>query len=196
MYLDFLTRVVGPGEELPIVVNVVNKGQKGTDIKVRLEVTCYNQKYNISDEFLVYVGPDEQIQQPVGLTVCSLSNETGSHRLFSYVLWGKDIMAEVKSYFFINKTYFRLIFEDIPEIFGIEQGKSKLFDIYIKNPSNITIHNLRLLIEKIPYEWIKVEPLKITEIQPGKSGIFFCKFNNSPRYRGGRISNHNISRIR
>jgi len=175
LYIDLLTRKVNPGEELPLVVTIANKGETGTDVKVKLDISCYNFPYNISDEFTLYVGAKQQKQRALDLSVCYLANETGLHQLFAYAIVDEKILTTAKSNFLINETYFRLILEDIPEIFGIERGESKTFVINIGNPSNITIHNIGLLVEKIPYEWVDIEPLKITKIESNKSGIFFVK---------------------
>jgi len=184
-YLDILTKKVEPSGELSAIVSLENKGELGTDLKIRLEVECFNKDSNIYDEFVLYAESKQRLQKSVTIPVCHLFNETGLHRVSSDLILDERTLMTVVSEFLINETYFRLVLKDVPEIFEIKQGQSKLFSVYVNNPTDSTVRNLRLSIEKIPNEWFSVRPLSLDNVQSNETVAFIINLT-TPKYAEAR----------
>lgn len=175
LFLDLLTRQVEPNGELPVVVTIDNKGQLKADVKIKVDIECF-QTQKISEEFTILAEAKTKTQQKISMAVCPLQTEIGLHNIFAYIILNNKILAEAKSQFFINITDLRILFEGVPEILEAEQGQFLQVAITIANPSNSTLHNIRLLIEKIPEEWTQVDPQLINEIKPNETRVFILNF--------------------
>jgi len=165
--LEVLSRTVRPGEEMPIVLKAVNMGNEGTDVRIRVESFCFNQSFTF-DEFYVFIDSKATLDKLVSLPVCQ---ETGLHKVSSQVMLGDISWVTSISHFFINETYLRLIVEP-PELIEVKQGESKIFDIFVENPGNTPVNDLKLVIEKIPLPWVNVKPYVIVDLQPSGMALF------------------------
>lgn len=165
--VDVLTRVVEPGGDLPIMLSITNMGERGTDVKVRVEVFCFNQS-PIFSEFYVFLESKSSLKRLVSLPVCQ---EVGMHMISSDVILLNRTWVTAKTHFLINETLLKLVLKS-PEVIEVEQGESRVFDVFVKNPSNSVVHGLRLAIERIPAEWVKLKPETIVEVKPNETVLF------------------------
>jgi len=51
--LESLSRIAKPGEKVPIMLEIKNMGEEGTDVNVSIEMGCFNQSNNVK-EFLYF----------------------------------------------------------------------------------------------------------------------------------------------
>jgi hypothetical protein len=165
--VDVLTRMVKPGEDLPAVLSITNMGERGTDVKVRVEILCFNQS-SIFSEFYVFLESKSSLDRLVSLPVCQ---EVGMHMISSDVIFLNRSWVTAKTHFFINETFLKLVLRS-PDIIEVEQGGSRVFDVFVENPSNSVVHGLKLAVERIPIEWVKLEPKTIVEVKPNETVLF------------------------
>jgi len=169
--LDVLARTVRPEEELPVVLRMRNEGIEGTDIKIKVEVFCVDQ--SLTNEFVVFFKPKSTLEKLISMPTCK---EEGIHIISSsIILFDKPLISSF-SQFFINKTFLRLDLE-FPEIIEIVQGTSKIFDVIVKNSANTATNNLKVVVEKIPPEWVGIKPGSIRKIEPNETVVFIVNLS-------------------
>ncbi len=166
-----LTRKVIKGEELPMLLTIINKGISGTDAKIRINVKCHN--YSISDEFMVFASPDRQIDKILSMPVCG---EDGAHNIESSLKIGERIYAISAAQFYVNETIFTMDMT-LPKDLLIEQGETKLLDISVRNMAPYALHNIRLFSEGIPGDWLIIQPDSIAELKQNETAIFLVTVN-------------------
>lgn len=171
LFVEPLTRIVKPGEELPISLTLINKGEKGTDVKIRVEVLCLNS--TPLNEFLVFLEPKSSLEKIVSVPTCK---EEGLYAVSSNLVLFNKTWVSAMNQFIINKTSFELTLK-FPEKIEVQQGESKVFDVAIKNLASSMVTNLKLLIEKIPSEWYSIKPDSITKIEPNETVLFIVNLS-------------------
>jgi len=165
--LEVLSRTVKPGEEMPIVLKAINMGKEGTDVRIRVETFCFNQSFTF-DEFYVFIDSKSTLDKLASIPVCQ---ETGLHKVSSQIMVGDISWVTSISHFFINETHLELNVKP-PELIEVKQGESKVFDIFVENPGNTPVNDLKLVIEKIPYPWTSVKPYVIVDLKPNGMALF------------------------
>ncbi len=166
-----LARKVQKGEELPVLLTIINKGIAGTDVSVRVEVKCYPNP--ISDEFMLFATPDKQIDKIVTMPVCS---EKGAHNIESSIRINDRIYAISSAQFYVNDTIFTMDMK-IPSDIMLEQGGTKLLDISVRNTALYALHNIKLFLEGFPAEWVNIQPESVAELKRNETAIFLVRLN-------------------
>lgn len=167
LIIDVLSRTVMPGDDVPLIVRMKNAGIKGTDVKIDVSMDCINQSSS-HKEFFVFLGQKESLDKSLTIKAC---NEEGLHDVTAKLLLFDTIFVESLNQIFVNRTYFDYEVRT-PNIIEIRQGEYEVFDVYIKNTAEVTVHNLKLAIENIPLEWISVNPSTIIKIEPNETAMF------------------------
>lgn len=170
--LDVITRKVRPGYEIPLIVRMKNIGVKGTDIKIAVSINCFEQR-DIYKDFFVFLKGSGEVDKSLTIPAC---NEEGSRDVTAKLILFNYVYAESLSQVFINHTYYDF-YAEFPKLIKIRQGESKVFDVLVKNTAEITVNNLRLMIEHIPLEWIRITPPTIINIKPGESAMFIVNIS-------------------
>jgi len=57
------------------------------------------------------------------------------------------------------------------------QGRSEIFDVFVKNPTDEILTNLILLIRKIPKEWTYVKPKSVSNVNPNETVVFMVNLS-------------------
>lgn len=166
-----LTRKVLKGDELPVLLTIINKGVSGTDADINLSIRCQN--YSISDGFAVFAPPDRQVDKILTMPVC---NEDGARNIESSLTIGGRIYAISTAQFYVNETISTMDMR-LPNDFLIEQGGTKLLDISVRNMAPYALHNARLFSEGIPSDWLFIQPDSIPEIKQNETAIFLLTVN-------------------
>jgi len=170
--MEVLTRNIRPREDLPVILRISNKGEIGTDVKVKVEIFCFDSS-SLLNEFFVYLESKSSLDKLVSIPTCS---EEGLHLISSEVILYNKTWISSKNQFFIRELYLQL-FLKVPETFEIKQGESKVFDVLVENPSNSSVHDLKLVMEKLPLEWADIKPYTIVEIKPNETVLFIVNLS-------------------
>lgn len=171
LVLSPLTRKVIKGEELPILLTIINKGISGTDVKIKVDIKCRN--YSISDEFMVFASPDKQIDKILTMPVC---NEDGVRNVESSLKIGERVYAISAAQFYVNETISTMDLK-LPNDLSIAQGETKLLDISVRNTAPHALHNIKLFSEGIPGDWLIIQPDSIAELKQNGTAIFLVTVN-------------------
>ncbi len=166
LFLDIPTRTIKPGDELPVILRMVNNGNKGTDVKIRVEVLCVNQ--TLFYDFVIFLEPKSRLEKIISMPACK---EDGLYTVSSNLILFNRSWISSMNQFFVNKTFFELTLIS-PETIEVERGESKTFDILVKNSADSNITNLILIIEKIPSEWYEIKPSLIKDVEPNEMVVF------------------------
>ena len=166
-----LTRKVIKGEEMPILLTIINKGISGADAEIRININCHN--YSISDEFVVFASPDRQIDKILTMPVCG---ENGAHNIESSLKIGGRVYAISTAQFYVNETISTMDIT-LPNDVTLEQGETKLLDISVRNMAPYALHNIKLFSEGIPSDWLITQPDSIPEIRQNGTAIFLVTVN-------------------
>jgi len=170
--LDALSRTVGPNKEIPLIVSMKNVGLKGTDAKIDVRIDCLDQE-DIYKDFFVFLKGNSDLEKFLTLTAC---NEEGRRNIMSKLILFDHTFAESLTQIVINDTYYDFDIE-FPKLIKIKQGESKTFGVFIKNTAEISLNNLRLVIENIPLEWTKINPATIVNIRPNDTAVFLVNIS-------------------
>ncbi len=163
-----LARKVAKGDELPVLLTVINKGISGTDVSIRINVKCSSR--NISDSFTIFSSPDRRIDKMMTFPVCE---ENGAHNIESAITADGKVYAMSAAQFYINDTIFTMDLK-IPQELSLEQGGTRLFDISVRNAAPYELHKVKLLSEGFPADWITIEPDAVPLIRQNESAIFLA----------------------
>lgn len=166
-----LTRKVLKGEELPILLTIINKGISGTDADINLSIKCQN--YSISDGFVVFASPDKQIDKILTMPVCG---EDGTRNVESSLKIDERVYAISAAQFYVNETISNMDIT-LPNDVTLAQGGTKLLDISVRNMAPYALHNIRLFSEGIPGDWLIAQPDSIPEIKQNETAIFLVTVN-------------------
>jgi len=170
--LDVLSRTVKPNDEVPLIVSMKNIGIKGTDVKIALSMDCLEQE-DIYKDFFVFIKGSAGLDKSLTITAC---NEEGLRRVTAKLILLDQTFAESLNQVVINRTHYDFDIE-FPRHIKIRQGESKIFDVYIKNTANITVNNLRMIIENIPFEWTRTIPLIVVRAKPTETIMFIANIS-------------------
>lgn len=163
--LDVLARAIAPSTTLPVILKMKNRGEKGSEVKVRVSMYCTNQ--TIENEFFIFLKPKIETEKTIYLTTCDEENlKVISAEL---ILFNKTFVTS-NTQVFLKKTP-SLNFK-IPEKIEVKVGESKVIGIVVENRENISFNNLRLTVEHIPSEWFAIKPPLIVNMKPGEEAIF------------------------
>lgn len=158
-------------DEIPVVVSVENKGNKGTDVGIKVSMECYDRS-EILNEFFIFSDANSALDKSVSLLTC---NENGLHTVSSSIILFNKTIITARKQLYLNDSLIQLYF-NLPEL-EIEAGESRDFGIEIQNPSYAEITNLKLFAENIPLSWINILPKSINRIGPQNSVIFIVNIS-------------------
>ncbi|MBI4009701.1 MAG: hypothetical protein HY361_00705 [Candidatus Aenigmarchaeota archaeon] len=165
--VDVASNVIRPATKVPVILSLANMGDKATDVQVKLEMPCENQP-PITQDFFIFLWAGAVVDRTIAMDTC---NEVGLHEILaSIILFNKTWISSLDQ-FFINETFIELLF-DLPEVIQVKAGQSKIIDLTVKNTGNIIIRNLKLLIPRIPPQWVKITPNNIIETEPEETVLF------------------------
>jgi len=164
--VDLLTHRVTPSQDLPALLSLKNMGTNGTDVDVRIEIPCEDQK--IYKTMTIYIPSLSSIDKEISIPVCK---KEGSYQLIGSVVMFNKSLATSITQFFVIETFIDLSF-DVPESIKMSLGESKTFDVAVTNLGTERISDLKFVIEKIPLSWQKISPSSIAEVKPGEKVIF------------------------
>lgn len=170
--LDVLSRIVRPNDEVPMTVRMKNVGIKGTDVKIAVSMDCF-EKEDMYKDFFVFVRGNGSADTSLTLTACE---EEGLHHITAKLILFEHTFAESRNQIFINRTHYDF-YVDAPTLIAIRQGESKVFDVYIKNTAEVTINNLRIIVEYVPIEWISIIPSAIITLKPNETAMFLVNLS-------------------
>jgi len=159
--------VVRPNTRIPIITQLVNMGEKGTDVEVKLTMDCIAKQDPI-EKFILFLKPKESLKKVISIATCP---EEGLHDVLGEIILFNRTWISSTSQIFINSSFIELVF-DVPELFLIKPGESKVFDLAIKNYGNKIIHDLQVIIGTLPQAWIRINPVSVIEVEPGETAIF------------------------
>jgi hypothetical protein len=175
LLMDVLPGIAKPEEKIPILLSMLNNGEKGSDVKVRVIMECFDQS-NILQEFFVFLAPGRTTEKAIDMPTCK---EVGLHRVVSELsLWDR-VWASSINQIYLNNTYYSLKVEH-QEIVELAPGESKLLNVYVENIAQHPVNNLKILVEGIPLNWISTEPQTIIYVEPNGTGIFIVNIT-APR---------------
>jgi len=172
LILDVLSNVARPTQSIPAILTLENNGEKGTDVEVRVEMDCINQM-DITQTFFIFLEAGSTLDKKVVLPAC---NEIGIHDISAEIILYNKTWISSMNQILLNESYLEVSYHPL-DIFRIDAGESKIFDLSVKNSGNVKISNLKILIEDIPLEWFKITPSSITEISPNETVVFLINFS-------------------
>jgi len=170
--LDVLSRVVRPTQAVPIILTLINMGEKETDIEVRIEMDCRNQT-DIKQSFFIFMGAKFSFDKKILLSTC---DEVGIHDITATIILYNKTWISSTNQILLNNSYAEVLYNPL-DTFKITAGESKVFDLSVTNSGNIKINNLKILIENIPLSWFKITPASITGIEPNQTVLFLINFS-------------------
>jgi len=167
--IDIPSNVMRPGERIPALLSISNMGEKGTDVDVELAIPCLNQS-TITKEFFVFIGSHSTYGANVPMDSC---NEYGTHEIEASIILFNKTWITASSRFYESNSIIDIAF-DVPDAITLSPGAQNHYGIYVKNNGQIPIHNLKLIISKIPVQWASIRPEIITEVNPSETVIFIA----------------------
>lgn len=166
--VDTPSKIIVPGTITPVILTLANMGEKATDIQVRVTMTCNNEP-NIAQDFFVFLFPGAvQDKELSGFRTC---NEVGAHDLTASIIVFNKTWITAVNQVFLNQSTVNLDFT-LPDNVAVRAGESKVFDLQVVNNGNAPVDNLRILIPKIPSDWLQISPSSIQKVSPGQSVLF------------------------
>lgn len=166
--IELPTSIITPGENIPTFLTIGNLGEKGTEVNVNVKVKCYDQS-DIQNSFFVFLEPKDIKEQLINIASCK---ETGLHEITASIIYLNRTWIAAVNQLYLQESFLDISYT-IPELIEVIAGESKQLDIKITNTGTDTINNMRLIVEKIPNEWTKIEPPLITQVEPKKTVLFF-----------------------
>ncbi len=165
--IDAPSDVITPGTRTPLILTLANMGEKATDVQVRVVLEC-NAEPDIAQEFFVFLFPGAVQDKQIATGTC---RETGPHDITASVIVFNKTWITAVSQIFLNESFIELAFE-LPEVIILRAGEPKIFDVKVTNEGNTPINNLRLLMPKIPPEWVSITPSAIVQTEPHQTVLF------------------------
>jgi len=166
--LDLPTSIIQPGGDIPVILTIINLGEKETQVNVNVNVNCYD-KSDIQDEFSILLGPKVVTEKIVNVAACK---ETGLHEVSASIVHLNRTWIAAVNQLYLQESFLDISYDTPPLINGVA-GQPASFNIVIKNIGEDTIHNLKVLIEKIPSEWINIDTPLVAQLESGKTAFFY-----------------------
>lgn len=165
--IDIPSNIVEPSSRIPALLSITNMGEKGTDVDVELSIPCINES-SITKEFFVFVGSHSTYESNVPIDSC---NEYGAHRIDAKVKLFNKTWISASSIFFENDTVSNIDF-DAPDSISLHSGDQVSYVVRLTNIGSSEIHNVKLIIGKLPVSWAEIEPDAIAALKPNNTGVF------------------------
>lgn len=165
LFLEPLTRTIGPAEILPVILKMLNTGKKGSEVNVRVSMKCASE-ISVND-FYIFLKPETGMEKMVSLASCE---ETGLKKIAAEVLIFNTTFARSSSQVFVRDN--PKLEVKVPEKIEVKIGESKILTIIVQDTTNLSVNNLKLAVEGIPSDWLSTIPDTIVNIQPGAEAIF------------------------
>lgn len=169
--VSVISDVVKPNTKIPVVVQLLNMGDSGTDVEVRLKLPCQTVADSV-EKFIVFLKPKQSLKKVTQMLTCP---EEGLHELTGEITLFNRTWISSSSQVFLNSSSIELSF-DLPEKFEFRRGESKIFDLSVTNSGNKVLYGLQIVMTTIPQDWIKVVPNTITELKPQEKAVFIINF--------------------
>lgn len=163
------TDVGRPNIKIPIITKLINMGEKGTDVEVKLTMPCLT-KVDSAEKFVVFLNPKQSLKKITSITSCP---EEGLHDILGEIILFNKTWISSTSQIFLNTSYIELLV-NVPESFVLGRGESKVFDLPVTNLGNKAIHNLQVIVGTLPQDWIKITPASVMEVEPQETAIFIA----------------------
>ena len=165
--IDAPSEVITPGERTPLILTLANMGEKATDVQVKVTLECDSQP-DISQELFVFLYPGSVQDKQISTDTCK---ETGPHDITASIIVFNKTWISAVNQIFLNESSVSLVF-DPPEFITVRAGVSNVFDVKVTNAGDKAIDNMRLLIPRIPQEWMTITPEKIVKVDPRQTVLF------------------------
>lgn len=165
--IDSPSEVITPGEKTPLILTLANMGEKATDVQVKVTLECDDQP-DISQELFVFLYPGSVQDKQISTDTCK---ETGPHDITASIIVFNRTWISAVNQIFLNESTTSLVF-DPPEFMTVRAGISNVFDVKVTNAGDRPIDNVRLLIPRIPQEWLTITPEKIVKVDPRQTVLF------------------------
>ena len=171
--INVLTRVIKPGQDIPMLLQMINQGEKGEDVKIQTNVFCQQQN-SLSSQFYIFLGAKSADQRVTLLPSCF--SEYGLRVVSAdLIVFNKTLLTSANQ-IFLNVSNYTLAVQDFPENLDLTTNKPKVIDVFVDNPTNYSIHNLRLVFNNIPFSWFQVSPSVRSELKANEVGVFLVNF--------------------
>ena len=164
---------VKPGMKIPITIKTANNRQIGSDIDLKITIKCSNQR-DIVNEFVFYLDSMKEDQRVAAVNTCE--KEEGLHSAYAEMIFYNRTLLSAISQFYTKESSLELFISTNQKL-EVTSGSSQAFDVNIRNPNNVSLENLNLIISNIPSSWYDVNPSRISKLAPNESGIFIVNFH-------------------
>ncbi|MFH1622953.1 MAG: NEW3 domain-containing protein [Candidatus Aenigmatarchaeota archaeon] len=164
--LDVLSRNIRPGYEIPLLISLKHMGMSGTDVKVSVYMDCADGgRYK---DFSVFVDGGGKVDKTFSIQACE---QEGYHEITAKVVMFDSVLAQSTGNVFIRESQ-KDIYVRAPDRIEARKGSSKVFDVYVRNDYNITVHNLKLALVGLPEGWLYISPGNVASIDANESALF------------------------
>lgn len=164
--VDLPAKIVRPNSRVPIILTLENKGQKRTDVELQVRIRCPTG--DVKESFFLLLEANSFIERVIGLQSCLI---TGVYDVIGDVLLFNRTWISSTVQLIVNQSIVELLF-DPPIDLRADAGKSVTFDVMVKNSGTRTVDNLKLIITRIPPEWIQITPSEIKNVKPNTQAYF------------------------
>ena len=167
--------VVRPNTKVPVVIQLLNMGDKGTDVEVKLKLSCVTTPDSV-EKFIVFLKSKQSLKKITPITTCP---EEGLHELSGEIILFNKTWLSSASQVFLNSSFVELSF-DLPEKFQLARGESKTFDLPVTNLGNKVLHKLQLVVSVLPQNWVKITPNSVAEVKAQETAVFIVNLTIPP----------------
>lgn len=171
MKLVVPTKMVKPGETLPLTLELSNMGITGSNVTINVKNICFNES-NSESNISNFLNSSSQKEEGIEITTCK---EEGLHSITAELVLSNKTLISTESQILLKDSELNMSFINIP-YFKLVSGKSGIFYLSLENLGNSTIHNLFITIENVSLDWFDVSPKKIEKIEPKEKFLFVINF--------------------
>ena len=165
--IDSPSDVIYPGTKIPLILTLANMGEKATDIQVRVTVECDSEP-DIEQEFFVFMYPGAVQDRQITSDTC---NERGPHDLTASVIVFNRTWISALNQIMLSEPTIGLEFEP-PQSITLRAGRSTVFDVRVTNTGEQDANDVRLLLPRVPKEWVEISPPKVSSVSAGQAALF------------------------
>ncbi len=171
--IEIPTKIVRPNSRVPVVINLENKGVKSTDVELQVKLNCAK---TLKETFYELAEAGSQIEEIFSFQSCPT---TGVYEVVADVMLFNKTWISSSSQLIIDNYITELSFQPPMEIYA-ESGKSSLFMVEVDNIGDKEIDSLKLIVTRIPSDWIQVSPPETRNLRPKGEAIFVVNITIPP----------------